>query len=324
MQGPCAHCAGYFQHMVLYTIVKYSVQYGWKKISEQRVYCKIGAQLGFLPTEIHADLQKVYWNGALKYVTVCKWVCRFNDGWLSIENDPRVGRPVSVLTEKNVATVKKLIEEDSHYTVQEIEELSGIHSSSVLKILCERLWLRKICTRWVPHLLTNEQKQSQVRLASQVIEKYDKCDPRRLQEIVTGDETWIYYFHSDSLAKNKVWVSSEGDRPVIACRCKTSNRMLYAIFFDSKGPVLQIPVPKGSSVTGKFYRESGLTQLVDFCQKCRLRTSVRGIKLLHDNAPAHKSTTVQEYLKESGLDVLHHPPYSPALSPCDFWLFPRL
>ena len=100
--------------------------------------------------------------------------------------------------------------------------------------------------------------------------------------------------------------------------------MLYVIFFDSKGPVLHIPVPKGSSVTGKFYRESVFTQLVDFYQKRRPRTGVRGIKLLHDNAPAHKSATVQEYLKESGLDVLDHPPYRPDLSPCDFWLFPRL
>ena len=204
-------------------------------------------------------MQKVYGNGALKYATVCKWVGRFNDGQESIENDPRAGKPVSVLTEKNVATVKKLIEEDASYSMQEIEELSGIHSSSVLKILCERLGLRKICGRWVPHLLTDEQIQSRVRLASQVIEKYDKCDPRRLEEIVTGDETWIYHFQPDSKAKNKVWVSSEGDRPVIAHRCKTSNRMLYAIFFDSKGPVLQIPIPKGSSVTGKFYRESVLT-----------------------------------------------------------------
>ena len=72
------------------------------------------------------------------------------------------------------------------------------------------------------------------------------------------------------------------------------------------------------------FRESVLTQLVDFYQKCRLCTGVRGIKLLHDSAPAHKSATVQEYLKESGLDVLDHPPYSPDLSPCDFWLFPRL
>ena len=90
------------------------------KISEQRVYCKIQAQLGFPPTEIHADLQNVYWNGVLKYATVRKWACRFNDGRDSTENDPRVGRPVSVLTEKNIATVKTLIEEDACYTVQEI------------------------------------------------------------------------------------------------------------------------------------------------------------------------------------------------------------
>ena len=294
------------------------------KISEQRVYCKIRTQLWFLPTEIHADLQNVWGNGALKYATVCKWVCRFNDGQQSIENDPRVGRPVSVLTEKNVATVKTLIEEDAHYTVQEIEELSGIHSSSVLKVLCERLVLRKICMGWVPRLLIDKQKQSRVRLALQVIEKYDKCDPRCLEEIVTSDETWIYHFQPNFKAKNMVWVSSEGDRPGIARHCKTSNRMLFAIFFDSKGPVLQIPVPKGSSVTGKFYRQSVLPQLVDFYQKRRPHTGVCGIKLLHDNAPAHKSTMVQEYLKESGLDILDHPPYSPDLSPCDFWLFPRL
>ena len=213
------------------------------KISEQRVYCKIRAQLGFpRETAIHADLQKVYGNGALKYTTVCKWVRRFNDGWESIENDSRVGRPVSVLTEKNVATVKTLIEEDACYIVQEIEELSDINSSSVLKLLHERLGLCKICPRWVPHLLTDEQKQSRVRFASQVIEKYDKCDPSRLEKIVAG-ETWIYHFQPDFKAKNMVWVSSEGDRRVIPHRCKTSNRMLYAMFFDSKGPVLQIPVP---------------------------------------------------------------------------------
>ena len=125
------------------------------KISEQRVYCKIRAQ----PTEIHADLQKVYGNSALKYATVCMWVRGFNDGRESIENDPMVGRPVSVLTEKNVATVKTLIEEDARYTVQEIEELSGSHSSSVLKILRERLGLRKICARWCPICsLTNRNK----------------------------------------------------------------------------------------------------------------------------------------------------------------------
>ena len=92
---------------------------------------------GFCQQKFMLICKKVYGNGALKNATVCKWVRRFNDGQESVENDPWVDRPVSVLTEKNLATVKTLIEEDARYTMQEIEELSGIHSSSVLKILCE-------------------------------------------------------------------------------------------------------------------------------------------------------------------------------------------
>ena len=49
-----------------------------------KIYEQIRVQIGFPPTEIHADLQKVYGNGALKHATVCKWVCHFNDGRESI------------------------------------------------------------------------------------------------------------------------------------------------------------------------------------------------------------------------------------------------
>ena len=81
----------------------------------------------------------------------------------------------------------------------------------------------------------------------------------------------------------------------------------------------------------KFQSRKVVLSLESFTEKAFLlnllisiRNTDRCIKLLHDNTPAHKSATVQEYLKESGLDVLDHPPYSPDLSPCDFWLFPRL
>ena len=151
--------------------------------------------------------------------------------------------------------------------------------------------------RWVPHLLTDDQKQSRVRLATQVIEKYDKCDLRRLEEIVTGDETWI--FHFNPILRLKIRFGFHPRVTDLSLHAVAKHQIAFCMrYSDSKGPVLQIPVPKGSSVTGKFYRESVLTQL-DFYQKHRSCTSVRGIKLLHDNALAHKSAMVQEYLKES-------------------------
>ena len=49
-----------------------------------------------------------------------------------------------------------------------------------------------------------------------------------------------------------------------------------------------------------------------------------GLCLIHDNAPAHKCVLVQDFLKEEKVVQLSHPPYSPDLSPYDFFLFPLL
>ena len=43
-----------------------------------------------------------------------------------------------------------------------------------------------------------------------------------------------------------------------------------------------------------------------------------------DNAPCHNSILVTDYLTQMGIKTVPHPPYSPDLAPCDFWLFPKL
>ena len=49
-----------------------------------------------------------------------------------------------------------------------------------------------------------------------------------------------------------------------------------------------------------------------------------GVHLLHDNASSHKCEVVKSFLASEKVKVLNHPHYSPDLSPCDFFLFPRL
>ena len=44
----------------------------------------------------------------------------------------------------------------------------------------------------------------------------------------------------------------------------------------------------------------------------------------HDNAPSHRASTTQEKIDRLSIEVLGHPPYSPDLAPCDFFLFPTL
>ena len=46
--------------------------------------------------------------------------------------------------------------------------------------------------------------------------------------------------------------------------------------------------------------------------------------LHHDNALAHSSNLVQKFLSKHIIALLRQPPYSPDITPCDFWLFPKL
>jgi len=46
--------------------------------------------------------------------------------------------------------------------------------------------------------------------------------------------------------------------------------------------------------------------------------------LHHDNAPAHTSRPVRQFLPKHGTAQLQQPPYPPDLAPCDFFLFLRL
>ena len=100
--------------------------------------------------------------------------------------------------------------------------------------------------------------------------------------------------------------------------------MLHAIFFNSSGPVVQVPCPSGHTVTGRFYKNSILKKVKEFYNKKRPSKEWTGVHLLHNNASFHKCEVVKSFLASEKVKVLNHPPYSPDLSPCDFFLFPRL
>ena len=101
-------------------------------------------------------------------------------------------------------------------------------------------------------------------------------------------------------------------------------KMMYAIFFNSSGPVVQVPCPSGHTVTGQFYKNSVLKKVKKFYNKKQPSKGWSGVHLLHDNASSHKCEVVKSFLASEKVKVLNHSPYSPDLSPCDFFLFPRL
>ena len=120
------------------------------------------------------------------------------------------------------------------------------------------------------------------------------------------------------------WRHSNSPRPKNARQVKSNVKTMLTCFSDAKGIVRKEFVPPGQTVNQTFY--------LDVLR--RVRNSVRRKRpdmwrsgegwLHHGNAPAHTAFSVRQFLTKNDITPLTHPPYSPDLALCDFFLFPRM
>ena len=153
---------------------------------------------------------------------------------------------------------------------------------------------------------------------------YPKYSKKAFDNVVTGDETWVYNFEQRRKVANRIWATNNARRPSIVKRIRTVKKALYGIFFTNMGPAFQISVPKGRTVTGKFYKNVVLRKLKNYYKSRRPKTGLNYVRLLHDNASAHKARIVTDFFESEKVTDLPHPPCSPDLAPCDYFLFPKL
>ena len=231
-------------------------------------------------------------------ISICsfRWVKAFKAGKFSVEDDTRPGRPKLSVTKANMAVVKIVVEQDVQLSVKDIASCTGISESSVETILKKCLDLRKVCARWVPHLLTEEQKTQRLKCARELLKTFKGCNSRVISNLLTADETLVHMFEPQRRADSKQWKRKDQKRPCIAKRTINSKKMLYAIFFNSSGPVVQVPCPSGHTITGRFYKNSVLKKVKEFYNKKRPSKGWSGVHLLHDSASSHKCEIVKSFL----------------------------
>ena len=96
------------------------------------------------------------------------------------------------------------------------------------------------------------------------------------------------------------------------------------VFFDACGVIHHEYLPEGSTVNQTYYIEV-LKRLRDAIRRKRSELWRSGDWFFHhDDASAHSALRTREFLAKHSITVLPHPPYSPGLAPCDFFLFPML
>ena len=137
-------------------------------------------RVGLSQQECIDRLKKGFGDKAPSKTRVYEWYKVFKFGRTSLKDEPREGRPKSVVVTENIDAVRKLIEEDRHVTYLEIEASLGISATSTHKILHEHLGVRKLCARWIPHKLTDAQKKSRVDWCCSDPKNSDPSSKRRL------------------------------------------------------------------------------------------------------------------------------------------------
>ncbi|UYV66746.1 hypothetical protein LAZ67_4002753 [Cordylochernes scorpioides] len=227
-----------------------------------------------------------------------KWHSRFKAGRISIEDDPRQGRPTFQRTDENVQRMTDLIKENPRTTLLELEQDTGISKTTIGRIVTEDLRLKKTPAKFIPRFLTNEQKLCRLATCEDMLEM-TRTDPEWKDKIITGDETWVYGYDPETKRQSAEWRGQGEPRPKKSRILKSRNKVLLVAFLDNKG--------------------------IGSDSKKRPEKWTNGDSILHhDNARPHTAHLVTSFLAKNGTEILPQPPYSPDIAPNDFFLFPKL
>ena len=290
---------------------------------EHRSVIKFLTLEGESPINIFNRMQKVYEDSSPSYSTVKKWAAEYKRGRKSLEDDPRSGRPAEACTQQNIELIRDLITENPKSKIHQLEASTGLSHGTIFKILHDYLGMSKLCARWIPKILTTEQLNARVTTSLDLIVQFDRDPENFLDRRITGDETWIHHYDPESKQDSMEWLPKGSNPPLKPRTQPSAGKIMLTIFWDSDGALLTDYLPKGQSINGQYYAEI-LSRLREAVKSKRWGKLRKGVLLLHDNAPVHKSAVATAALRATGFTEIKHPPYSPDLAPSDYFLFPNM
>jgi hypothetical protein len=139
--------------------------------------------------KIHKQVGDVY-DYIMYCINVTKWCCKLCEGRDDVHNEQRSGRPslISVdLLQKTEAETRI----NQHRTIRELHHITPKPSKTTINEgVTEKLQYRKLCTLWVPKMLTVDHKTKQKCTVLKFLTCHAEEGDEFLDSIVIGDETW--------------------------------------------------------------------------------------------------------------------------------------
>ena len=159
-------------------------------------------------------------------------------------------------------------------TYAEIRDIMKISSGSLTRILHDSFGIRKR-TRWVPHNLSEGQRQGRVDWCTHMLRNFDRGRSPRVWGIVTGDETWVYQYDPEMKQQSAVLVFPDENPLVKFKRNRSASKQMIACFFAKLGHSATIPLEDRKTVTADWYVNHCLPNIFQaWCKRRPERVSV--------------------------------------------------
>ncbi len=290
---------------------------------EQRAVLKHYAATGKTATQAFENIKKTFGRSALSRTRAFDWFKQFKEGRESVKDQRGGGCPKFQRTEEKIKAVERLVKADARVTVREIAEDTCLSVGTVYTILTKDLGLSRVCARWVPRLLTEENMEAHIQMARDLTKMYFEQGQAFLRSIVTMDESWLCHYTPELKSQSSMWIKKGGKAPIKAKRERSTKKFMYIPFFDCEGVIYNHYVKKGTKINSA-YMVQVFRKFLDHFRRKRPQLYNGNWYLHFDNCRVHTSQETTAYLERRNVKLLTHAPYSPDLAPADFFLFPEL
>ena len=148
-------------------------------------------------TETYGMLQTAFGPSCMNRASVFEWHKRFKEPRESMRDDERCGRSKDVRTPMLIGQIKTFMDNDSRMSIETISAQLDVSVGTVHTIIREEVKMQKICAKFVPRVLRENQKERRCHDSKGMVELINS-DPAVLDALVTCDEGGIYCYDPET------------------------------------------------------------------------------------------------------------------------------
>jgi len=153
-----------------------------------------------------------------------------------------------------IAKIRTIVRNNRRLTVREKADDCGISVGSCDAVLTDYLHMKRVCAKFVPRLLSDDQRVQRQTIARDLFER--SCeDVQFLKNIATGDESWVYGYDQETKQQSSQWKGPTSLRPKKGRQVRRKAKVMLLAFFDSECIVHHEYAPDGQTIDKEFYVE---------------------------------------------------------------------